>query len=92
MKTWMLWHGGSSYGVGTIPEDVESFDSLQDALHEFQAREEGWNTYYPCVSDETPENGGASAWLWFAFPEGSDPYPDRVVEFGPRGGLVVSNA
>lgn len=90
MKVWMLWHGGSSYAHGSIEDDVEEFASLKAAKDAFAARAD-FDPYYPCVSDD------ASAWIFFHDPndEGNgpgDPYPDRVLEFGPRGGVRVEHA
>jgi hypothetical protein len=95
MKVWMLWHGGASYAHGSIEENIEEFDSIKQAVDSFDRRADIWNTYYPCVSREPAENGGQSAWLFFYDPriEGAgDPYPDRVIEYGPRGGLHVNYA
>ena len=90
MRCWMMWHGGSSYGAGTIPDDLETFDSIADAVSAFRSRAEIFDPYYPCVYSDTVEDGGPSAWLFLAFPDGRDPYPDRVIEYGPRGGCIVS--
>ena len=88
MRCWMLWHGGSSYSVGSIPEDLEAFETLADARSAFRARAESFDPYYPCCHPETVEDGGPSAWLFLAYPDGRDPYPDRILECGPRGGLL----
>lgn len=91
MQCWMLWHGGSSYAHGYIPEDLEHFGGLTEAIRSFDARADSSNTYYPCVEREPAEDGGQSAWIFFAEP-GGDPYPDRILEYGPRGGLRVTHA
>ena len=89
----MLWHGGSSYEVGYIDEDTEEFPSLAAAKDAFAGRADTLETYYPCVSEDTPEDGGPSAQVFFADPrEFADPYPDRVLSFGPRGGVRVEHA
>lgn len=87
MKTWMLWSGGVSYGPGTIDEDTEEFHSLSACKEAFYRRERGpYDPYYPCVE-------GSSAHVFFSDPRGvSDPYPDRVLSIGPRGGLLVELA
>jgi len=82
MKTYMLWHGGGSYAIGTIPDDLEAFDTFSAAKEEFRRRGQDSDPYYPCVED-------SSAWIFFAEP-GSDPYPDMVLSFGPRGGVKVA--
>ena len=90
MKVYALWHGGSSYAVGSIPEDVEVFDSLREARSIFQRRHDsgswdGTPLSTPCVDDSS------TMWIFFADPSDSnDPYPDRVFSFGLRGGIVES--
>ena len=93
MKVYMLWHGGSSYSVGGY-DDIESFDSLGIARDEFELRTRSHMTFYPCVSTDTPDNGGPSAWIFlYSKPDDNgDLYPDRVMEFGPRGGIQISRA
>lgn len=89
MKTFILWHGGSSYAVGGY-EDIEVFDTLQDAKDAFRSRAD-FDPYYPCVSQDEPEGGGPEAWLWFKRkPEDDgDLYPEVLLQFGPRGGLIT---
>lgn len=83
MKVWILWHGGPSYVVGTVDEDVETFDSLRDAKRAFSYRAERRDPYYPCVED-------SSALVWRTDPRGKrDPYPDLELVMGPRGGVQV---
>jgi hypothetical protein len=93
MEVWMLWHGGSSYAVGYVADDTEHFDTLKEALRSFDARADSSNTYYPCVEREPADEGGQSAWIFFYDPRGErDPYPDRILEYGPRGGLRLERA
>lgn len=90
MKVYALWHGGSSYAA---PEysDLEVFDSLADFKAEFLSRLS--NSYYPCVTEESPDMGGPSAWVFLGTkPEDGDLYPDRVAYFGPRGGFHLDPA
>lgn len=89
----MLWHGGSSYAHSEL-DDVEEFASLRALLDSFDRRADSWNTYYPCVEREPAEDGGQSAWIFFYDPReaSGDPYPDRIAEYGPRGGLRVTDA
>ena len=83
MKCFILWHGGNSYGVGDL-SDVEAFDSIKEGQAEFLRRENGFDSYYPCVE-------GSSAYVWFKVkPEGPDPYPQELWEVGPQGGLKVT--
>jgi hypothetical protein len=92
----MWWHGGASYASGTIAEDTEAFESLDAAKRSFDARADSWNTYYPCVERVPVDDGGPSAWIFFADPNEDrgqgEPYPDRILEYGPRGGLRLSYA
>lgn len=89
----MMWFGGASYAHGYIDDDLEGpFNTLKEAIVEFDSRADSWRTYYPSVERDTPENGGQSADIFFYDPrvEGSgEPYPDRRLEYGPRGGLHV---
>lgn len=89
----MLWHSGASYAIGTVDEDVEEFDTLRALKHEFDSRADSWNTYYPCVERLPQDDGGQSAWVFFRDPRGErDPYPDRILTYGPRGGLRLEYA
>lgn len=84
MTVYMQWHGGYSYaGFG----DTETFPSIREAVAEFRHRARGGDRYYPCVE-------GSVAWLFFSDPAEcvGDPYPDRVLEEGPRGGVRVERA
>lgn len=93
MKVWMLWHGGSGYAHGYVDDDTEYFASLYEAKHLFDSRANSWNTYYPCVDRIPAEDGGPSAYIYFSDPRDDiegDPYPDRILEYGPRGGLHVN--
>lgn len=93
MQVWMLWYGGVNYGHPQIPEDIEEFNSLRDAKNSFDARADSWNTYYPCVERTTADEGGQSAYIYFYDPSKvMDPYPDRIIEYDPRGGLKVNRA
>jgi hypothetical protein len=83
MKVWMQWWGGYNYGHGEIDES-EVFDSLKAARDEFWRRFNRFDSYYPCVGEES------EARIYFSDPaEMRDPYPDRLMRFGPRGGVVV---
>ena len=86
MKTWGLWYGGSSYSAPDVERDTEEFDSIRHAKDAFDSRYSG-DPYYPAV-DDTSE-----MWLFFSDPrEMSDVYPDRVLKFGPRGGIHTEPA
>lgn len=93
MKVTMFWHGGSSYAAFDVhdPRDAEVFDSIERAKWAFEARAGGRDSYYPCVSEGSPDEGGPEAWLFFgdSHPVVGQEYPDLVLRFGPRGGVIV---
>lgn len=92
MECWLLWHGGSSYAVPEIPNDLEHFDSMRELRDSFWRRQDH-DPYFPCVSDDEQENGGQSGYVYLRDPTGEqDPYPDRIIEHGARGGIRVSPA
>ena len=82
MKCYGLFHYGSSYAAPYVENDTEEFDSIKEALDSFAHRID-YDPYYPCAGGEE-----ASAWIFFYDPrQEADPYPDRVYEVGPRGGV-----
>lgn len=87
MKITMLWEGGYSYAP-SMPDDLEHFDSLREAVDACRYRESGSDSYYPCV--EYGE-GAYAARLYRGHLTASDlegdAYPDYVIEVGPRGGM-----
>ena len=93
MKVTMFWSGGSSYAPADVhsAKDAEVFQSIADAKQAFAGRCNGHDTYYPCVSDDAPEDGGPEAHLFFGdkHPVVGQEYPDRIMRFGPRGGVVI---
>ena len=94
MRVTMFWHGGSSYAAFDVHErrDAEVFESIQDAARSFASRP--GQRYYPCVSDASLDDDGPSAWLYFGstHPVLGQDYHDRIVSFGPRGGVRVDRA
>jgi len=90
-KVWMLWFGGSGNYASPCLADLEEFDSIKEAVRDFDSRANSWNQYYPLVTRDTYDNGGQYAHLWFTDPrETGEGYPDRVLEYGPREGIRVS--
>jgi hypothetical protein len=91
MKVTMFWHGGPGYAVFDVhnPRDAEVFDSLDDAKRAFASRTH--ESYYPCVEDSPPDEGGPEAWLFLGkdHPIVGHEYPDRIMRFGKRGGVVI---
>lgn len=87
-RVWILWHGGASY-VAPDPmrrEDCEAFASLREACADFAGRPGA--SFYPACNRAPPDDGGPTGWIFFSDPFGNgNAYPDRVLTFGPRGGL-----
>ena len=80
MKVTAMWYGGSSYTT-PYPDEVEHFSGLKQAKDIFWARSD-FDPYYPCV-DETSE-----MWVVFGVHDSIE-YPDCIIKFGPRGGIVI---
>jgi hypothetical protein len=82
MKCWALgfyWR----YSQPDI-EDAEQFESVAQARAAFERRTSGCDRRYPCTSED------ASMLLYFYDPTAEDvrdPYPDRRLYLGPRGGV-----
>ena len=86
MKVWGAWYGGSNYGNPdfTNREDVEEFESIAKAMYEFEDRYDNRSGQYPCVARSSTMG------LYFEDPfMNHDPYPDRIISFGRRGGIKV---
>lgn len=98
MIVYGLWHGGDSYSESDGFDSLEKFPSIEFAKWEFGERydsngqrtveffyvdpnKKDVSTYVPAV------NESATMKLWLTDPRESDdgnPYPDRIIEFGPR--------
>jgi hypothetical protein len=101
VKVFAMWAGGASYASPSIPDDVETFDSIDAAKAEFDNRCGGYasfryangttyDTRTPAVSREPSDKGGPWMHVWHYDPrEERDPYPDRLMEFGVKGGIKV---
>lgn len=86
MPCWMLWHGGASWSPPEIPRDLEPFDSMREAKDAFWRRGD-FDPFFPCVGSD------AYAYIFLYDPtEVADPYPDRIIRYGPRGGVVLEHA
>jgi len=94
MKCYGIYYGGSSYSAGPYTNsDVREYDSMAMAKGIFEVLEH--DPYYPCV-DQTAEMQ-----VFFEDPRTEDDeldgdkvlidpgYPDRIIRFGPRNGVVV---
>jgi hypothetical protein len=77
-----LWYGGSNYSSPDPDRDLETFNSLREAITTFQARAD-FDPAFPCVDDDLTEMH-----VFFG-EEYHENGPDRVVRFGPRGGTRV---
>ena len=88
-KVVMVWYGGLNY-ARPEEDDGEEFPSLSAAKRAFAARAD-YDPYYPCVSEDTPENGGPEGHIYFGSLKDWCPAngADRVLSFGPRGGVRV---
>jgi len=88
-KGWTgLWYGGSNYAA---PEgtDVERFDTLPDAKEWFEDRL--FYSYTPCVERVPSDLGGPTLILFMgSHSDTTDMHPDKMIEFGPKGGVVLS--
>ncbi len=96
MTIFGVWHGGANYGVGDLNESVEIFDSLRAARAALSDRERlraHWLHTFTYADGrvervETPCVENSSMTIWFADPRNNpDPYPDRLLTVGPRGGI-----
>jgi hypothetical protein len=86
----MFYHGGSSYATFDTHnlDDAERYSGLKAAKEAFRSRTS--DRRYPCVTEDSPEDGGPSAWIFYGEPEKiRGDYPDLTLKFGPRGGVVV---
>lgn len=77
-----LWFGGSSYALPDPSHDLEQFNSLKDAVSTFESRADH-DHYYPCVDKDTSE---MHVYFGTTYHENG---PDRIIRFGPKGGVKV---
>lgn len=101
MTVYGLWNGGASYSEGEIPNDLEEFRSMMEAVRAFEDRynsngsymldtyyvnRENKPVYFPTVSEDSTMK------IYLYDPRESDdgnPNPDRIISFGPRMGVRV---
>lgn len=97
MKVYGQWYGGSSYVWGDA-DNLEVFSSIKEARNALANRRDlgySFRQTFRYVDgrvehDFTPVVGNDSElWLYFDSRVGGDMYPDRIIKFGPRGGVVV---
>ena len=98
MKVYGLWYGGPDYSSPEL-SDLEEFGSMLEAKYAFENRENNgdWDLCYFRYVNKQPESNYCPAvresemQIWFADPTDSDdPYPDRIISFGPNGGVRVN--
>lgn len=88
------WHGGLGYEHQPATE-VEPASSLREIRRIMTRRENGRDSYRPCVEGSrawiyTVPHGGLDALVEYL--SSGDPYPELVAEFGPRGGFRITPA
>ena len=90
MKIYGLWYGGSSYAHPDHynTEDIEEFFSIQQAEHAMEDRGAFGHSYYPCIVDLPPDEGGHYMHLYKENPYQQDYLtPDYSLEFTMSGAL-----
>ena len=83
-KVWGLFHDPGSYAHPEL-SDAEPFTSISHARNVFHHRVNGGDSYYPGVSHQAELH----LYLGGHPDEMQDPYPDRIIKKGPRGGTNV---
>ena len=92
MIVWTQWYGGSSYAcpLHSEPTHWERFKSMKQAKRVFASRSD-FDPHFPCVGND------AEMQLYFFGPSEDvepwkmrDPYPDRILTIGPRGGVRIT--
>ena len=87
IKVWGLFHDPGNYAHPEL-SDAEPFTSISHARNEFHHRVNGGDSYYPAVSHQAELH----LYLGGHPDEMQDPYPDRIIKKGPRGGTNVERA
>ncbi len=100
MMVHAIFHGGNSYSTNWTVEDVETFNSLNDAKEIFRYRTDNQDKRYP-VTDESAE-----MMIFYLDPREPDDkrirvgnvvlicdlMPDKILKRGPHGGVSVNPA
>ena len=91
MKVFAMWYGGCGYSTPNQHDrrDVEAFESIEAAVECFDDRYHNRrHPDTPCVDQATTE-----MWLFIGYDpyEDGDCYPDRIVKYGPKGGIRVEH-
>lgn len=96
-----LWHGGSSYSPSDMDslETFPSLDAARDAFRERYMSGDRWPQDFTYADGRkastcTPAVDTSASMLLYGYDprETLDPYPDRLMAMGPRGGVFVVNA
>lgn len=86
MKVKALWFGGGSYSAPSPelnPDDLEEFSSMKQAADVFYCRAENRDGRTPLVEESEMQ-------IFFCgHPAEAEYYPDRIIRFGPRGGVRI---
>lgn len=82
-----MYHGGYSYAAPDV-EDAEHFASVAAAKEAMRGRLAGRDSGFPTVD----ESATMHIFLGGHPRDYSDPYPDRVLSHGPRGGIRTERA
>lgn len=92
-KVYGMWYGGRGNYATPSTEDAEQFNSISHAKQVFNARYQGRD---PISGQHTPLVGDDAEMHIFhggQHPnEMNDPYPDRIIRRGKRGGTRVERA
>jgi hypothetical protein len=87
VKCFLLIHlDPNNYGESDINRDTEEHDSIKAARDSF------WRT---CDGERLGDEHNHEGYLFLYDPreEGvTDPYPDRILKYGPRGGVRMEPA
>lgn len=96
----VLWNGGTNYSPGDLSTDLEQFTSMAAAAEALRDRADNghWcpqDFHYldrEPASNLTPNaDADPSMTVWFYDPRDvTDPYPDREIKIGPRGGIQIN--
>lgn len=83
----MYWFGGSNYAAPDMhnPDHAEVFNSLAAAREAFASRLD--DRRFPCL-----ERDDCEAWIFHGADVVGEEYPDLVLKFGPRGGVITERA
>ena len=85
MSVYLQWNGGDSYRPSDITE-VEEVETVEAAVRLCRERYLNLDRTTPCVSED------AVSYVYLydpREPDVTDPYPDRAITRGPRGGWAV---